>query len=83
MLVVWRTTDAAPLAADLGFGAHLPEWLAPRDVRDLVRDGRERSRLSRGAIHGALWIEGASQCTMVEAPYISNVRWMPDRSSNT
>ena len=67
MLVVWRAADAAPLAADLDFDARLPEWLSPRDVRDLVRDGRERPRVSRGAVplraaagatHGAFWIEG-------------------------
>ena len=66
MLVVWRAADAAPLAADLDFSARLPEWLKPRDVRDLIREGREKPRVSRGSIHlraasgathGAFWIE--------------------------
>jgi hypothetical protein len=68
MLVVWRAADAAPLTADIDFGARLPEWLKPRDVRDLIREGRETPHVSRGAVslraaagatHGAFWIEGA------------------------
>ena len=67
MLVVWRAADAAPLAAGHGFDVLLPEWLKPRDVRDLIREGREKPRVSRGSIrlraaagatHGAFWIEG-------------------------
>ncbi len=66
MLVVWRAADAAPLAADLDFDVRNPEWLKPRDVRDLIREGREKPRVSRGSIrlratsgatHGAFWIE--------------------------
>ena len=66
MLVVWRAAGAAPLAADHDFDARLPEWLKPREVRDLVREGREKPRVSRGSIrlraasgatHGAFWIE--------------------------
>ena len=67
MLVVWRAADAAPLAAGHGFDVLLPEWLKPREVRDLIRVGREKPRVSRGSIrlratsgatHGAFWIEG-------------------------
>ena len=66
MLVVWRAADAAPLAAGHGFDVLLPEWLKPREVRDLIREGREKPRVSRGSIrlratsgatHGAFWIE--------------------------
>ena len=67
MLVVWRAADAKPLSGPLDFGVRIPEWLAPRDVRDLVRGGSESPRVAHraislrapaGASHGAFWIDG-------------------------
>ena len=66
MLVVWRTASAAHLEEALDFGVRVPEWLAPRRVRDLVRGvagpvapahGAIGLRADAGASHGAFWIE--------------------------
>ena len=66
MLVVWRAADAKPLSGPIDFGVRIPEWLAPRDVRDLVRGGRESPRIAHRAIslnasagvsHGAFWVQ--------------------------